>query len=370
MRVHGLEPFDQLMTYFDNLPRLGLEREFNAAIHGGPPPAARRIGAWLRARKLRLPCRVLAVYLKDGRPELLAARLRGKALVLAIHPALAYVIYNGSDAAVRRQLRALPSGEAQAMHGPANLIPAIQTAIVALRACQLAPLFRKLGAPSFEAELRARTLAAEAVRSGARDWQSPLRYWSEVLLVRHYRQLNTLRRKFAEFLALLTRERDAVPGFDWLFGQALRELYSTFAINEFPARFAAQIALLRPTLLIRRPGELSITAGTPRSESVARALTYMQAHCSESIGLAEIAAAVHVSAPHLSRLFRRETGGTLTEHLQGLRVARTQELLAGSTLDVLRVALQAGFPTLEHFYRVFKRHTGLTPKAYRRARQA
>jgi len=358
------------MTYFNNLQRPGLEREFYAAIHGGPPPAARRIGAWLRARKLRLPCRVLAVYLKDVRPELLAARLRGQALILAIHPALVYVIYNGSDARVRKRLRAQPLGETQAVHGPANLIPAIQSAIVALRAWQLAPLFKKLGAPSFETELRARTLAAEAVRSGARDWQSPLRHWSEVLLVRHYRQLNTLRRKFAEFLALLTRDRDAVPGFDWLFGQTLRELYGTFAINEFPARFAVQVAALRPVLLRRRPGELPFTAGTPCSEPVARALAFMHAHCSANIGLAEVAAAVHVSAPHLSRLFRRETGGTLTEHLQGLRVARAQELLAGSTVDVLRVALQAGFPTLEHFYRVFKRHTGLTPKAYRRARQA
>jgi AraC-like DNA-binding protein len=88
------------------------------------------------------------------------------------------------------------------------------------------------------------------------------------------------------------------------------------------------------------------------------------------VGLAEIAESVHSSAPHLSRLFRRETGRTLTEHLQGLRVASAQKRLTESSEGILEIALASGFPTLEHFYRTFKRRVGLTPRAYRRAQRA
>ncbi|MCW8132099.1 MAG: helix-turn-helix transcriptional regulator, partial [Planctomycetota bacterium] len=277
--------------------------------------------------------------------------------------------FRDGEPALAQTLRGkrLAHGPAQSIQRAAETVAKIQNAIVALRARQLAPRERKLGPLAFEDEVRARARAAEAVRTGARGWKTPVEAWCELVLVRHYRQLNTVRRKYAEFLALLTRDLDGGFGLDYPVARALRALYATFALQDLAAGFPALLAPLVPLLARRGPGALE--AGT-RSEPVARALAYLQAHATEPIGLAETAAAVHFSAPHLSRRFHRETGRTLTEHLQGLRVAHAQRLLAESGEGVLAVALRSGFPTLEHFYRVFKKRTGMTPRAWRLARHA
>jgi len=48
-----------------------------------------------------------------------------------------------------------------------------------------------------------------------------------------------------------------------------------------------------------------------------------------------------------------------------LRIAGAMEQLAQSDQSILNVGLSNGFDSVEHFHRIFKRHTGLTPGQYR-----
>jgi len=144
-----------------------------------------------------------------------------------------------------------------------------------------------------------------------------------------------------------------------------------FAIMEIRDIFVARLAPLVPLLARCHAGAFEKeTHAAALSQPVQHALTFLKEHFTEPIGLAETARDVHTSAPHLSRLFRLETGRTLTEHLQGLRVAHARRLLAENSDGVLQIALASGFPTLEHFYRTFRKLTGLAPKAYRQAQWA
>jgi transcriptional regulator GlxA family with amidase domain len=77
-----------------------------------------------------------------------------------------------------------------------------------------------------------------------------------------------------------------------------------------------------------------------------------------------------VSAPHLARIFRREAGRTVGEYLLFLRITRARELLATTDCPTLDVAANCGFESVEHFYRIFRRLTGMTPRTYRKARLA
>ncbi|MBI3829360.1 MAG: helix-turn-helix transcriptional regulator [Planctomycetes bacterium] len=358
------------MTYFDLLPA---ERELYHAIHGGPRPRAGRLRAYLRSRGVRVPCQVLALYLSGkAHADLQRSKLRS-ACLLRIHPAMGYLLLSGGADRAERLLRGrrVLFGERHAVKQPAALVAAIQSAIVSLRSRQLAPLAQRLGPLAFEDEVGARLEAEQAVRGAAREWRSKLKHWCQIVLVRHYRQLNTIRRKLVEFLALLTRDLSEGFGLDYPFALAIQELYATFAVTDWAARFPELVATLVPMLAQRRLEHLETVARRAAlSEPVRKALEVMRAHFAEPVGLAEIAAAVHTSAPHLSRLFRRETGRTLTEHLQSLRVACAQKRLAESGAGILEIARASGFPTLEHFYRTFKRRVGLTPRAYRRSQRA
>jgi AraC-like DNA-binding protein len=83
-------------------------------------------------------------------------------------------------------------------------------------------------------------------------------------------------------------------------------------------------------------------------------------------GLSEIAARVHCSPHHLSRVFRAVTGETLTEHRNRMRVrAVLGDLQDGA--DCLRtLAAHYGFADQAHLTRVVRRHLGRPPSAVQR----
>lgn len=80
---------------------------------------------------------------------------------------------------------------------------------------------------------------------------------------------------------------------------------------------------------------------------------------------AELAAAVGFSLTHLNRMLLRNTGLSLEQLIRQRRVERAAELLLGSELPVLEIALAVGFTSASAFYAAFRRHFQLAPTAYR-----
>jgi transcriptional regulator GlxA family with amidase domain len=80
----------------------------------------------------------------------------------------------------------------------------------------------------------------------------------------------------------------------------------------------------------------------------------------------EIAAAVHLSEPHLARIFRSATGRSVVQRLTELRVAIAKSLLLESTLSVGQIAGEVGIISFSHFARTFKSQVGVSPGDYRR----
>lgn len=78
-------------------------------------------------------------------------------------------------------------------------------------------------------------------------------------------------------------------------------------------------------------------------------------------------AGVHVA--HLARAFRRQYGATIGETLRDLRLAYARQRLS-SAAPLHEIAADAGFADQSHFTRAFRRATGMTPAAFRRAQRA
>ena len=108
--------------------------------------------------------------------------------------------------------------------------------------------------------------------------------------------------------------------------------------------------------------------GTPRSPAPVRlALAYLEQRYRHRLTRWQVAQAAGVSEDHLSRLFHREFGLTLWEYLTRLRIARAKERLRHSDESVQAVARAVGFHDRAYFSRVFRRLTGVAPRAYRAA---
>jgi AraC family transcriptional regulator len=86
---------------------------------------------------------------------------------------------------------------------------------------------------------------------------------------------------------------------------------------------------------------------------------------SESFSLGEVAAAIGISADHLTRSFRQCHGCTVGEYVRRLRVEFACRRLAASERPLVEIALDAGFTDQSHFTKTFKRQMGVTPAAFR-----
>ncbi|HEY2090504.1 MAG TPA: helix-turn-helix transcriptional regulator [Thermoanaerobaculia bacterium] len=82
--------------------------------------------------------------------------------------------------------------------------------------------------------------------------------------------------------------------------------------------------------------------------------------------LRSLAAAANCSPYSLCRIFRSETGYTVTEFKHALRLRIALSALR-HTRDLTEVALALGYTSHSHFTLYFRRHFGITPSEYRNA---
>jgi two-component system response regulator YesN len=100
---------------------------------------------------------------------------------------------------------------------------------------------------------------------------------------------------------------------------------------------------------------------------IRRAVRYMEEHYTrEELSLTEVAHALGISVPYLSRSFKEEMNVTFVQHLTRLRMAKARELLADTDDSTTEIALQVGYSDYPHFSKTFKKMYGLTPTAYRK----
>ncbi len=85
------------------------------------------------------------------------------------------------------------------------------------------------------------------------------------------------------------------------------------------------------------------------------------------LSVERLAASVGCATDTLSRQFHRERGLTLTTWITKERVVLAKELLADARYNVAEVGWACGFSAASYFIRVFRSHTGMTPRAWRLA---
>jgi AraC family cel operon transcriptional repressor len=73
------------------------------------------------------------------------------------------------------------------------------------------------------------------------------------------------------------------------------------------------------------------------------------------------------SREHVARTVRQLMGTTPTDYVNSIRMTYARRQLEMGDAEILDIALDCGLGNLSHFYRLFREHTSLTPRAYRLA---
>jgi transcriptional regulator GlxA family with amidase domain len=98
---------------------------------------------------------------------------------------------------------------------------------------------------------------------------------------------------------------------------------------------------------------------------VSQSVDFIRMNFDRRLSVMEIARHVGLSLKHFERLFKKQTGLSPKAHLRLTRIEKAKELLADTTLKVTAIAFEVGYSDLRHFERDFRKATGTVPKQYR-----
>jgi len=94
-------------------------------------------------------------------------------------------------------------------------------------------------------------------------------------------------------------------------------------------------------------------------------LEYIDTHYTEDLTLEDMADIIGFSKYHFSRLFKQYTNFTFCDYLKHRRIQAAEMLLEQPEYSITEVALQAGFPSISTFNRIFKEYKNCTPTEFR-----
>ena len=99
-------------------------------------------------------------------------------------------------------------------------------------------------------------------------------------------------------------------------------------------------------------------------EAVQQMQEYIEKHLRENISFADVAKVSLFSPWHARRLFLEYTGVTPSEYIRKLRLKQSALKLRDEDVNILDVALDSGFGSVDGYQRAFRKEFGCNPSAY------
>lgn len=92
---------------------------------------------------------------------------------------------------------------------------------------------------------------------------------------------------------------------------------------------------------------------------------YIYSHIKDRITIEDLSDELGVSASYLSRLFKKETGDSVSAYIRIQKIEKAKNLLRYSDYSIIDIANRLSFSSQSHFIQQFRELTGITPKKYR-----
>lgn len=90
---------------------------------------------------------------------------------------------------------------------------------------------------------------------------------------------------------------------------------------------------------------------------------YIASHLDEDLTLDALAAEFYISKRHMESVFKEYCGFSVGEYIISMRIIKARELLRQG-MRVTEAGEAVGYRNTSHFCRIFKQHTGVSPKKY------
>jgi len=99
-----------------------------------------------------------------------------------------------------------------------------------------------------------------------------------------------------------------------------------------------------------------------------KAIEYIRFNLDQTLNLSSIASALNISSSELSRTFKKETGESITEFINKMRINEALHLLNNEDIPITQIAYMVGYNDINYFTKVFKKLKNITPSNYRKSK--
>lgn len=89
----------------------------------------------------------------------------------------------------------------------------------------------------------------------------------------------------------------------------------------------------------------------------------------QNISLVQIAECMHFNPTYFSELFKKTMNCNFTEYRTHIRIENAKKLLFGTEYTVNDIGNKVGYSNTKHFFKLFKKVTGMTPSEFRASKQ-
>ncbi len=107
-------------------------------------------------------------------------------------------------------------------------------------------------------------------------------------------------------------------------------------------------------------------SGKPEIEKI---ITFINNEYANDISLGSLSDHFHLNEQYISRLFKKYTGCSFIDYLHAIRINEAKRYLNETTKKINQIANIVGYTNNVHFWRVFKKVTGMSPYQYRLEKQ-
>ena len=102
------------------------------------------------------------------------------------------------------------------------------------------------------------------------------------------------------------------------------------------------------------------------SEPIRQILVTVDSSLDSNLSLKRFAGELFLNTSHLSNLFKKEVGMTLTDYVNKSRLTYAKKLLKGTDFSIQDIAVRSGIPDVHYFTRLFTRECGMAPREWRK----
>lgn len=148
----------------------------------------------------------------------------------------------------------------------------------------------------------------------------------------------------------------------------IREILEEAQHKDTGYELAVNMLIKKLLLILLRNDTKGLLAGQDRVERIRLkpVLDFVETRLDDRIAVEDVCRLANMSYYYFVKFFKKVMGMSFTEYVNFRKIKRAEQLLLTRDLSVTEVGDRIGMANMAHFYKMFKRFNGYSPKEFQR----